>query len=395
MPEFKKYKIGDAIELIKDGYSPSTDEHLHYIGLEHIEQQSLRLAGVGLSSNVTSNKFRFKSGDVLFGKLRPYFRKVYRPKFDGVCSTDIWVAKAKKNFDQGFIFYFMANEEFIDLSSQGSSGTRMPRADWNNLKNIEWEFPEKKSQTLIASILSSLDDKIELNRRTNQTLEQIAQTLFKKYFVDDIDPENLPEGWRLGRIGDLGKIICGKTPSKANADLFDGMIPFIKIPDMHGETYIVETNDSLTEEGANSQVNKFIPEGSICISCIATVGLVSITSLISQTNQQINSIIPQEEKLQYFTFFLMKNLSAYLKDLGSGGTATLNVNTTLFSNIEIVIPKKDILSTFQKEVEPMMKLILNNQNQMKQLAKIRDSLLPKLMSGEIEVNAIEKELAEA
>jgi len=139
--ELKKYKLAEFAKLVKKQYQPNADEELIYIGLEHIEQQTLRINGYGNSKNVISQKYRFSSGDILFGKLRPYFRKVFRPKFDGVCSTDIWVIKAKKDFDQGFLFYFLANQSFIDACNSGSSGTRMPRADWDHLSETEWELP--------------------------------------------------------------------------------------------------------------------------------------------------------------------------------------------------------------------------------------------------------------
>ncbi len=95
MGEWKEYKLSEMTEPAKETYIPTGSDHLSYIGLEHIEQESLRLNGVGKSTDVTSNKFRFKSNDVLFGKLRPYFRKVVKPNFDGICSTDIWVLRAK------------------------------------------------------------------------------------------------------------------------------------------------------------------------------------------------------------------------------------------------------------------------------------------------------------
>lgn len=141
--------FAEMAELIKDGYKPTGNDDFSYIGLEHIDQQSLSLNSIGHSTEVESNKFAFQSGDILFGKLRPYFRKVYRPRFSGVCSTDIWVVRAKEGMDQGFLFYFMANQDFVDLASSGSSGTRMPRADWNHLKDTLWNIPPIGEQRAI------------------------------------------------------------------------------------------------------------------------------------------------------------------------------------------------------------------------------------------------------
>lgn len=393
---WRKFKLKEFAKLIKKQYQPNGSEELIYIGLEHIEQQTLRINGYGNSKNVISQKYEFSCGDILFGRLRPYFRKVYRPKFAGVCSTDIWVINAKKGCDQGFLYYFLANQSFIDACNSGSSGTRMPRADWNHLSETEWELPPLPVQCRIADILSALDDKIELNRQTNATLEAIAQAIFKEWFVNfnfpgatgelvESELGMIPKGWRVGNIEDFGDIVCGKTPSKTNENFFGGNIPFIKIPDMHNSVYIVETSDTLTYEGAMSQKNKFLPPNSIIVSCIATIGLVSLTAEISQTNQQINAIIPKRDNLTQYIYFTARNLKNQLIEMGSGGSTTLNVNTANFSNIKCVIPSEFTLSSFDFLVKPLFEKILANQKEILTIAQCRDSLLPKLMNGEIEV----------
>src|SRR5699024_8176945 len=151
---WEELKLSDFIELCKDQFKPDQDTGFNYIGLEHIQQEKLRLNSVGHSSEITSNKFFFKNGDVLFGKLRPYFRKVIKAKFDGICSTDIWVVRAKENNSQSFIFYFLANWEFINTANVGEGGSRMPRADWNFLKDTCWLIPEYNEQRAIAAVLS-------------------------------------------------------------------------------------------------------------------------------------------------------------------------------------------------------------------------------------------------
>ncbi len=140
MGEWREYKISDIATLVKNSWKVG-NEKLPYIGLEHIEESKLRLNGIGSSDDVSSNKYRFGSGDVLFGKLRPYFRKVVQPDFDGICSTDIWVINATDKSDNDFLFYFFSNQDLIDLSYSSSSGTRMPRADWKFLSQTVWNIP--------------------------------------------------------------------------------------------------------------------------------------------------------------------------------------------------------------------------------------------------------------
>ena len=156
------------------------DAKMPYIALEHIKENSLCLNSIGNSDSVASNKYRFSAGDTLFGKLRPYFRKVVKPDFDGICSTDIWVIREKNRVDKDFIFYFFANPTLVNISSSTSDGTRMPRADWRFLSQTTWNIPPLPEQKAIAEVLSSLDDKIDLLHRQNKTLENMAQTLFRQ-----------------------------------------------------------------------------------------------------------------------------------------------------------------------------------------------------------------------
>lgn len=152
---------------------------------------------------------------------------------------------------------------------------------------------------------------------------------------------------------------------------------------MHENIFLFETTDSLTEEGKQSQSNKTIPPKSICVSCIATVGLVSMNAKESQTNQQINSIIPQKECYRYFLYLTMKSSYELLHSMASGGTATPNLNTGNFSTIPVHYPGDKFLVAFQREVESYFDKIFINQVQIRTLEKLRDTLLPKLMSGEV------------
>ena len=176
--------LGDCAMLVRETVLPSDLENTPYVGLEHIGENTLSLVGYGIASDVTSAKTRFRYKDILFGKLRPYFRKVVRARFDGICSTDIWVVRAKEGVDQQFLFYHMASQSLVDFATSASEGTRMPRAKWDYVSRYELPIPPLSEQRAIAHILDTLDDKIELNRRMNQTLEEMARALFKSWFVD-------------------------------------------------------------------------------------------------------------------------------------------------------------------------------------------------------------------
>ena len=349
-----------------------------------------------------------------------------------------------KKADYRFIFYLLRlyKKEIQSLAT----GAAQQNLSAKTIKEFCFYIPSLEKQTEIADILSELDKKIQLNTQINQTLEQIAQALFKSWFVDfdpvrakvqalsdglsleqaelavmqtisgktpeeltalsqtqperyaelaetakafpcemvEVDGGEVPKGWELKALSDLGQIICGKTPSKSNKEFYGNDVPFIKIPDMHNQVFITQTTDNLSVAGANSQSKKYIPAKSICVSCIATVGLVSMTSKPSHTNQQINSIIPDDEQSCEFLYLSLKqpSMTKYLKDLASGGSATLNLNTSTFSKIEIITPSKEIIDIFHNKVVYAFEKVLSNSIENKRLAEIRDLLLPNLLNGE-------------
>ena len=190
----------------------------------------------------------------------------------------------------------------------------------------------------------------------------------------------MPSDWKNGTLEDLSdRIICGKTPSTSRKEYFGGNIPFITIPDMHNNTYVINSERYLSEIGANSQSNKLLPPNSICVSCIATAGLVSITAFESQTNQQINSIVPKQNISPYFVYSLLKTLSDTIIRLGSGGSTTCNLNKTQFSKIEITMPDESVLHKYHKIMTPLFNKIKITQLERQVLLRLKCVLLPKLM----------------
>ena len=297
-----------------------------------------------------------------------------------ISNKQLRVTLDKSKIEPLYTYYWFANPVMIDTIQSCDTGSTIPLINLSVLKSLPITFPPLPEQKAIASVLSSLDDKIDLLHRQNKTLEAMAETLFRQWFV-----EGAKEGWEEKPLSFYGDIICGKTPSKKVHEYFGGQIPFIKIPDMHGKVFLFESSDSLSEEGKLSQSNKTLPPKSICVSCIATVGLVSMNVKESQTNQQINSIIPKKDCYRYFLYLTMKSLYDLLHSMASGGTATLNLNTGNFSKIPIQCPGDKLLIDFNKEVEPFFDKILFNHSQIRTLEKLRDTLLPKLMSGEVRI----------
>ena len=353
----------------------------------------------------------------------------------------------KSDVDKNFIYYALKSSKFQNYIKSQATGSTIKNVSLKLLRDYVLELPDIIQQKRISKILSNLDEKINLNNQINQTLETIAQAIFKSWFIDfepvrakiaakqeGKDPERaamcaisgkseaeleqmaaddfaelqataalfpdelveselgtVPKGWSVQKIKDFGRVICGKTPSKSIAEYYGNDIPFIKIPDMHHDVFVLDSFEKLSEKGSNSQANKILPRGSICVSCIATVGKVIITHQPSQTNQQINSIVPDLPIYTYFLYFLMGEKERLFHDLASGGSATLNMNTSTFSNVDILMPNSKIIEAYDGVVSRIFDEILHNLKLSFLLSDMRDTLLPKLLSGELDVSDLQSE----
>ncbi len=373
MSEWKEYKLGDLAQLVKDTWKVG-DENLPYIALEHIVEGKLRLQGLGNSETIASNKFRFTPDCFLFGKLRPYFRKLYRPDFDGICSTDIWVVKPKGDNDKDFLFYFFANQEFIDLSYSASSGTRMPRADWEFVRQSIWSFPKQDEQRAIASILSSLDDKIELLHRQNKTLEAMAETLFRQWFVEEAGEE-----WEEGVLPDEFDFLMGQSPKGTSFNKEGIGVPMYQGNADFGFRF---PNRRVYTTEAKRLAHKFDT-------------LVSVRAPVGEQNMALEECcigrgvarFRYKERPEYYTYtyYKFKYLMNEIKQFNNEGTVFGSISKSDFNKLEIIIPPMNIVEKFQQRVKPIDDKVIENTLQIRTLENLRDTLLPKLMSGEVRV----------
>lgn len=413
-------QIKDICVQVRKSFNPNDNDIRPYIGLEHINEDSLTLNGVGSSSNVKSGKFVFNKGQILFGKLRPYFRKVYRPDFDGVCSTDIIVIDKKDNFDSAFLFYFFANPVIIDIATQSSEGTRMPRASWSYLSDLEFAFPPLPEQKVIGKFLSSLDQKIALNNQMNQTLEAISQAIFHRWFVhfefpdenglhykssggEMVDSElgEIPIGWKIVQLRDLVSYYIGG--GWGNED---------KVKDFEIESFVIRGTDipKLTFGDINSCPKRYHKESNYKSRKIEPMDIVFEISGGSKGQPVGRSILIDEELVKNFGSVICASfcklirpdsniispyfIDHYFKSMYKSGeiteyqlqsTGITNFNFEYFMNKLVALPDSSINNSFHQLINPIQtqKSKLGHQNSI--LSQIRDSLLPKLMSGKIRV----------
>lgn len=378
---WRKVKIGDICKEYRQIYEPNNEEVLSYIGMEHVEQQTLRIANIGKSSDTQSSKYKFNAGDILFGKLRPYFRKVVLPKFDGVCSTEFAVIRSNHEYEQSFVYYVLANSDFIDAISNTAQGTRMPRAKWDVISEIEIRVPNLKIQQKIASILSAFDDLIENNTKRIKMLENTAQLIYKEWFVDFKFPNHekvkmldsgtefgdIPEGWEVKKLGDLITVKKGKNITKNT--IVDGKVPVVAgglTPAYyHNAGNTNEPVVTVSASGANSGFVNLYQESIWASDC----------SFIDKTIT---------EYVYFYYLFLKIN-----QELVTGlqrGSAQPHVYPKDLMQLKIVAPPTNIIRQFSVLIESIFLNLKFLQRENEKLKQIRDLLLPKLVSGEIEVD---------
>jgi len=390
---FERKSFRECAQLIRDSYNPSANENLPYVGLEHIGQQTLRLNAIGSSSETISNKLRFRSGDILFGKLRPYFRKVVMPKFDGVCSTDIFVIRAKEGTDQKFLYYWLASEDFITYATAGSEGTKMPRAKWEFLERLEKEIPTLPEQRRIGEILGAIDDKIELNIQMNKTLEEMAAAIFKSWFIDfepfkdaefvESDLGLIPKRWEvlpLPRVMEINPhVIVDKEitmPYVAMADLPMGgsRVSDWRKRRFKGSGSRFENGDVLLARITPCLENGKTAYIDFLKSC--ETGWGSTEFIVLRARPFVSSIwVYSIARSDDFRAFAIQSMT--------GTSGRQRVQASSFNHYEVAVPPPEVLAQFQKKIQTFFITIKANDDESYTLAQSRDTLLPKLLSGEI------------
>ncbi len=414
--DWNNYTLEDLISLNKESIKVAEFKDQIYLGLEHVKQNSFALNGIGNAKDVNSNKYIFKSNQVLYGKIRPYFRKVYKPDFSGICSTDflIFSTKDSEKLNQDYLYSFIRTQEFTDKATEMSSGTKMPRADWSLLKKLEYSFPPVKEQKAIASILSAIDNKIALNLQMNKTLEEMAMTLYKHWFIDfgpfkdgkfvESELGMIPEGWEVIRISDITEttdyVANGSFKSlKENVKTFDTInyALYIRLVDYNNsfKDSLKYVNQSSFEFLSKSQLYG----DEVIISNVgANAGTVfrppkwlRMPMTLGSNSIMIKECPYNEILFQYFKSYLGQNA---LKNIMTG-SAQPKFNKTDFRALRFCLPPVEVCHQIETKLYKIQELIIHNTSENHLLANLRSSLLPKLISGQVRLKEFEKQVSEA
>ena len=344
--------------------------------------------GIVAASSLPSVQYtqQYLKGDVLVSNIRPYFKKIWMAEYDGGCSNDVLVFRANSSCDPTFLYYVLANDVFFDYATATSKGTKMPRGDKTAIMQYDVPNYDMDTQLRIGKLLRSLDDRIATNKKINDNLELQAQAFFQELFVDNADPE-----WAIGIISDLGAVVGGSTPSKAKPEYYtETGIAWITPKDLsvNKSKFISHGENDITELGLKNSSATIMPEGTVLFSSRAPIGYIAVAAGEVTTNQGFKSIVPKPEIGTAFVYYFLKHNLPIIEGMASGSTFK-EVSGSTMKGVPAVIPDTDTIARFNDFCSPIFaqQRILEEQNQ--SLAALRDNLLPKLMSGEIDVSDIE------
>lgn len=375
--QWKTYKLGELIEL-KRGYDLPD--------YNRVKGEFPVYTSSGFSS--LHNEAKVEAPGVITGRYGTLGEIFFTEKDYWPHNTTLYVKDFKGN-NPKFIYYFLKT---LRLES-GNDKSSVPGLNRNDLHRLDVSIPDLSTQTQIAQILSSLDDKIELNLQMNQTLEAMAQALFKEWFVnfnfpnfDGVLENGLPKGWRMGKLGEVVRIEIGRTPPRLEEEWFskdEKDNKWISIRDMgQSGMYIFNTSEYLTNEAIEKFRIPVIPENTVILSFKLTIGRLAITTEKMLSNEAIAQINSTEFSPEYIYLYLK---TYNWGSLGSTSSIATAVNSKTIKEMEILIPDTDISNLFKEVITPLFEKIKYNSLQIQTLTQTRDTLLPKLMSGKIEL----------
>ena len=328
----------------------------------------------------------YKKDDVLVSNIRPYFKKIWSANYDGVCSNDVLVFRAKNTADANFLYYVLANDDFFVYSMATSKGTKMPRGDKASIMKYEVASFDLNTQRKIASILKPIDKKIELNNAINNNLLEQVLTLYRNRFVDTVNDER-----EICRADEYFDISIGKTPPRKEPQWFSTNtqdVTWVSISDMGTcGLYISSSSEQLAKQAVERHNVKVVPDNTVLLSFKLTVGRIAITNGEMTTNEAIAHFKTDKKEINEYLYCYLKCFN--YQTMGSTSSIATAVNSKIIKGMPFVVPTNDELEEFHGFAAPMFAKIKANQIETDNLTALRDTLLPKLMSGELDVSNID------
>ncbi len=396
MLEWKLIRLGDICKTNENSYYPKDNwKFVNYLDTGSLTENKItELQYINTKTDKMSSRARRKviKNSILYSTVRPnqlHYGIIKEPVDNLLVSTGFTVIDVDTNKAiPEFIYYLLiqnnTTEQLQAIAEQSVS--TYPSIKPSDIENLEFKLPNLIIQSKIVSILDTIDSKICQNEKINNNLEQQAQAYFDELFVVNADPN-----WSECTLSDIGSVVAGGTPSKSKPDYYaDQGIAWITPKDLsvNKSKFISHGENDISELGFSKSSAAKMPAGTILFSSRAPIGYIAIAQNEITTNQGFKSVIPHENISTAYMYFLLKNLLPTIEGMASGSTFK-EISGTAMKSVPTVMPDADTIQLFSSFCEPVFKEqeILEAENQC--LSALRDSLLPKLMSGELDVSNID------
>ena len=382
MEEWKECKLKDICDYGKDRTEVSSLDNSTYISTENMLPNR---AGVTTATTLPTGELTpsFEIDDTLVSNIRPYFKKIWKATFSGGCSADVLVFKAKENVSKEYLYYVLADDEFFKYSMATSKGTKMPRGDKTSILNYPVNLPPLPTQQKIAAILSSLDDKIELNNKINTNLEQQIETLLLDY-LSKKETTSVKLGDYLyikGRIGWKGL--------KKNEYLSESKYRSINVETLTKSGIDWNKAGYISEERYTESPEIMLQIGDILLSKDGTIGKIGYVDELELPTSVASGIFvirnnnPSVISTTFIYYLLKSKLFDSFNIARTEGSVIPHLYQKDFMDFDFPLPSPELMNEFEKTTSPMFNQIINNLKENKKLNSLCNSLLPKLMNGEI------------
>lgn len=403
--EFNSLQLSDVCSYRREKIKPINISENDYISTDNMLADKKGIKGL---SNLPEkgNVNIYKSEDTLISNIRPYFKKIWFSDKNGGCSADVLVFEAKKEYILSkYLYYFLSQNEFFDYMVQTSKGTKMPRGDKDAIMKYEIKVPPKSYQKKVVELLSNIDEKITTNEKIVSNLEQLSQTFFKHWFIDFEFPNEqgqpykssggeiveselgeIPKGWNIEKLSNVCEVKDGTHDSPKQVE--NGH-PLVTSKHLKNHEIDFSTTKLISEEDF-IKVNKrsLVETQDILISMIGTVGRLYFVQEenINYAIKNIGLIKSSQTDIAEYIYMYFKSpfMINHIKERMTGSTQQY-ISLTELRKIPVVLPKENILSRYLELIKPKFDMIFSLIQENQKLSKFRDTLLQKLLLGEIEI----------
>lgn len=389
--------------------------------ISHDRVDAEGIARITSSDAERLSRYLVKPGDIVYSRRGDVERRALITERESgwLCGTGcLRVRFGDGIVDPLFASYYLSHPASREWVVRHAVGATMPNLNTSILGALPFLLPPIDEQLAIAAVLGALDDKIKQNRRTARALERLARTIFKAWFVDfepvkakaagatnfssmsqpvfnalptrlvDSEIGPVPEGWEVKPLSSVCTLVSGGTPKRSVPSYWDGDVPWYSVKDApgNGEVWVINTDERITQDGVANSAARIAPKGCTIISARGTVGKLAMAGTPMTFNQSCYGLLPGDETSFSYLYLLMQTTVADLQQRTHGSVFDTITRAT-FDGLLVVSPQRAVVSSFETVVSPLFDVLLASLQESAKLAEVRDYLLPRLLSGSVQVEA--------